>query len=132
MKKLIVIPFIMIFLISCAGIQLNDTQSILGEIAARRLAYSLAKAHPEIIPTGIAICEGMMGSSGDNLNALTYKALDLLVMKMGDDPMLQADLLLVLKLTGMGNIDAPIPNQALIKQAASAFKVGLEAAKERR
>ena len=131
MKKLIVIPFIMIFLISCAGIQLNDTQSILGEIAARRLAYSLAKSNPEIILPGLVICDGILKSSGESTIRLANGALILLIDTVGDDPMLKADLATLL---GVINISMPekLPDSTILKAAASAFKVGLEAAKERR
>jgi len=128
MKKLIVLPMLLIFLIGCAGIQLNDTQSILGEIAARRIAYSLARSNPEIIGPGIAICDGILKSSGESTLRLANGAMILLIDTVGDDPMLKADLSTLLSII---NISMPekLPDSTILKAAASAFKAGLEAAK---
>jgi len=130
MRKFIILPVLLIFLIGCAGIQLNDTQSILGEIAARRIAYSLARSNPEIILPGLVICDGILKSSGESTARLANNALILLINTVGDDPMLKADLSTLLSVI---NISMPekLPDSTMLKSVASAFKVGLDAAKQR-
>lgn len=128
MKKLIII--LSIFAITaCSMVEIKPVVDLAERIAARRLAYEIAKNNPEIIIPGLAICDRLTASEGQEAIDLTAYATAELIKLVGDDPMLMADLsdlLSMIEIKPMGAIDIP-----KLKTAAVGFKQGLLMAREK-
>ncbi|MBU0959808.1 MAG: hypothetical protein KKB31_07715 [Nanoarchaeota archaeon] len=125
MKKFIVLPLLLIFLIGCAGIQLKqEVTDVIVTMAARRLAYELAKQDQSIIRPGIIICDTLMATEDlKKADEVTAYAIAKLSELIGNDPLLKQDLTDLLSLVEI-KITGP-PNLPKLKNAAAGFKTGL-------
>ena len=139
MKKLIICLALLAFIvpIGCSSLQIGNeqTQEVIIEIAARNLAYQIAKKNPDIVVPGIAFCRGFLEVTGDKAQTviLLDKAMEYLAERIGGDDLLMADMMTLAKLLGL-NLDLPdlsldIPKLRLVKVAVSGFLSGLELVK---
>ena len=126
MKRLVVLSIVVFMLAGCAGIQIKQDVADMVEImAARRLAFELAKQDPGIIKPGIIICDSLIGSvDPDETENITLYAIEKLTEYVGNDPLLKQDLTDLLNIieieTPGGQIDIP-----KLKKIATGFKQGL-------
>ncbi len=124
MKKLSVLVLIFT-LLACASVSIQN--QVIQEIAARRLAFTLAKANPSIIQPGIVACDAIIGAQDiDTATVAAEFAAEQLSKYVGNDPLLKSDLESIFKTTG---INGPKLDLTMLKAAAMAFRQGLELAK---
>ena len=128
MKKFIVLPLLLIFLLTGCGIFTINPQieTILEQMVARRLAFELAKDNQEIIVPGIAICNVILRAPDKAMiDVYLQDATKKLTNYVASDPLLQADLLMLLGMITIKTPEGPDLNLIILKNAAEGFKTGL-------
>jgi len=94
------------------------------------LAYHLAIHNPEIIMPGLLFCSAFVEAGPEQVNPMLNKATKYLEGKIGNDPMLLADLKTLSKLLGI-SVEMPtidIEKHRLLKVAITGFRNGLQVA----
>ena len=115
----------------------NDelVQDALIEVAARRLAYHVARKNPQIIEPGTAFVLAFQSPDGAlvDIGPLLAQGINYLDDEIGDDPLLKSDLETILKLLDIAIIDKDIPLTErqihMVRVGAAAFGLGLQIAK---
>lgn len=130
----------MIGIMALSGcIALDPAEEVIAEMAARRVAFYVGQAHPDLIEPGVAVCDEILQAE-DVITAkpLLMKAVEVAINSLEiDDPFIAQDIVSIMKLLGIdreGNLSTDIlGNEALdlgdLKTVAAAIKSGLLAAR---
>lgn len=126
----------LVMLTGCAGVQFVQDNEIFSQLVARRAGYHLAKGNPDAASVAKTAAQPILAAIETGSTATAVKAMiDAGVaelLKKYDDPMLVADLQLImsgLKFDGMG--DGPIDEKvklAYMSNVVKAFLAGVEIA----
>jgi hypothetical protein len=97
MKKKILSCFILLLiLIGCSGIQTQTAQNIALQIVAQRIGYQVAQNNPSIVPQAELIAKGILaGNTADLQKIALQAAISALTAQFPDDPLLAADIQLI-------------------------------------
>ena len=135
MKKILVLIIAALFLMGCAGIQVQDdaTQTVLYKLAGHRLGYELGKADPATAQIVAKAADGIIqtiesGTTAPALSALLQEGLGKLAAGYANDPALAAEVAIVAELVifkgSEVNVDAYKIYLAQMKAGMEGYKMG--------
>ena len=131
MKVLICLLIASLGLGGCVA--LEPTESILAEMAARRVAFYVGQSNPDLIVPGIEACDLILQANDtDVAGAILMSAVRVAVEQIDvDDPFIAQDIMSIMKLLGI-NREAELTKEIDLGDLhviATAIKVGLGAAR---
>ena len=135
MKKILVLIIAALFLMGCAGIQVQDdaTQTVLYKLAGHRLGYELGKKDPATAQIVAKAADGIIqtiesGTTAPALSALLQESLAKLAAGYQNDPALAAEVAIVAELVifkgSEVNVDAYKIYLAQMKAGLEGYKLG--------
>lgn len=130
MKRLFVVIIAVLFVVGCAGIQVQDdaTQTVLYKLAGHRLGYEIGKKDPATGQIALRAADGIIqtieqGTTAEALSALLQEGLAKLAAGYQNDPALAAEVAIVAELVAFKG--SQIDTEAY-KAYLSQMKAGLE------
>ena len=128
MKKIILsIMATLLLLTGCSLIQINNSEAVVVQIAAKRVGFYVGQKNPEIAPIAKVMAQGVVDVNNDSdmLKAALNLGIEELVKVVPNDPLLESDLKLI-----VSTLQINVPDSKLdigqIKPIVAAFIEGLE------
>ena len=128
MKKIILsIMATLLLLTGCSLIQINNSEAVVVQIAAKRVGFYVGQKNPEIAPIAKVMAQGVVDVNNDSdmLKAALNLGIEELVKVVPNDPLLESDLKLI-----VSTLQITVPDSKLdigqIKPLVAAFIEGLE------
>ncbi|MGB3999896.1 MAG: hypothetical protein WBM23_08375 [Desulfomonilia bacterium] len=128
MKKIILsIMATLLLLTGCSLIQINNSEAVVVQIAAKRVGFYVGQKNPEIAPIAKVMAQGVVDVNNDSdmLKAALNLGIEELVKVVPNDPLLESDLKLI-----VSTLQINVPDSKLdigqIKPLVAAFIEGLE------
>jgi hypothetical protein len=127
-KKIILsIMATLLLLTGCSLIQINNSEAVVVQIAAKRVGFYVGQKNPEIAPIAKVMAQGVVDVNNDSdmLKAALNLGIEELVKVVPNDPLLESDLKLI-----VSTLQINVPDSKLdigqIKPLVAAFIEGLE------
>ena len=128
MKKIILsIMATLLLLTGCSLIQINNSEAVVVQIAAKRVGFYVGQKNPEIAPIAKVMAQGVVDVNNDSdmLKAALNLGIEELVKVVPNDPLLESDLKLIVS-TLQNNVPDSKLDIGQIKPLVAAFIEGLE------
>lgn len=117
----------LLLLTGCSLIQINNSEAVVVQIAAKRVGFYVGQKNPEIAPIAKVMAQGVVDVNNDSdmLKAALNLGIEELVKVVPNDPLLESDLKLI-----VSTLQINVPDSKLdigqIKPLVAAFIEGLE------
>ena len=117
----------LLLLTGCSLIQINNSEAVVVQIAAKRVGFYVGQKNPEIAPIAKVMAQGVVDVNNDSdmLKAALNLGIEELVKVVPNDPLLESDLKLI-----VSTLQINVPDSKLdigqIKPIVAAFIEGLE------